>query len=152
MLLCALALSGWGGVLAATLCPYAASEATLKADEHASCHAKGVKADADSSGSTHEAMGGMEAMPQTKGESQAAIAQLAAGRMSCCISHSNLPITPTGPRETQPAGREKNHADTQGLRAIAPYVTRFALAVVPTQGSPPGQLTRRHLLLNVFII
>jgi hypothetical protein len=158
LLLSALALSGWGVVLAATLCPHAARAAAMmaatssKTDGHSSCHAKSGTDAAHKSSPTHEAMGDMEEMSPTRGESPALSAQLAEGCRPCCVSHSNLPTAPVNPREAQPGGREKQHAASQDVKTIAPAVAAFVPTVVPTQGSPPGQLVRRHLLLSVFII
>lgn len=161
LLLCALALSGWGVVLAATLCPHAARAAAAtvaatasKTNEHSSCHAESeAPAAAHQSNSAHEAMGDMEAMSPSEEEKSAALsAQLVEGCRPCCISHSNLPTAPVNPRELQQSGREKNQAAAQDVKTIAPQVAAFVPAVVPTQGSPPGQLIRRHILLSVFII
>jgi hypothetical protein len=153
LLLCALALSGWSGVLAATFCPYAAraAAASLKTDEHASCHAQSDGTAAHNQSAGHEAMGDMEAMTPNEGESPAASAQLVESCRPCCISHGNLPTAPTGARESQQNGREAKHTASQDAKTITSPL-RFTPAVVPTQGSPPGQLTRRHLLLSVFII
>lgn len=161
LLLCALALSGWGVVLAATLCPHAARAAAAavivtttasKTDGHASCHAESGAPAAHQSSSTHEAMGDAEAMSPSKAESPALTAQHVGGCRPCCVSQSNLPTAPVSPRESQQGGRGKSHAASQDVKTIAPMVTAFVPAVVPTQGSPPGQLIRRHILLSVFII
>jgi hypothetical protein len=151
--LCALTLSGWSGVLAATFCPYAArtAAASLKTAEHASCHAQRGAADVNNSNSKHEAMGDMEAMAPAEGESPAASAQVVESCRPCCISHGNLPTAPAGARESQQNGREAKHTAAQESKTITSPL-RFTPAVVPTQGSPPGQLTRRHLLLSIFII
>lgn len=157
ILLVALAVSGWGSLLAASLCPYAAKTAAiaLKTTEHASCHAQGgaAVATAHDQSSTHEAMGYMEATTPTRGESPSASAQLVQSCRPCCISHGNLPNAPAGGvREARADGREKHQAAAQDVKAIAPPVAAFVPAIVPTQGSPPGQPVRRHLLLSVFII
>jgi cytoskeletal protein RodZ len=152
--LCALALSGWSGVLAATFCPYAAranAAASLKTDAHASCHAQSGGTAAHTQSSSHEAMGDMEAMTPNEGESPAASAQVVESCRPCCISHGNLPTAPVGARESQQNGREAKHTVSQEVKTVT-SPPRFIPAVVPTQGSPPGQLTRRHLLLSIFII
>lgn len=152
LLLCALASSGWSSVLAATFCPYAARAAvSLKTDEHASCHAQGGATTAHKQNSQHEAMSDMQAMSTTEGESPDAATQVIEPCRPCCISHGNLPTAPVNARESQQNGREAKHIASQEVKTIASPL-RFAPAVVPTQGSPPGQLARRHLLLSVFLI
>ena len=153
-LLCALALSGWSGVLAATLCPYAtrAASASVKTDAHSSCHAQSGGMVAQNHNARHQAMGDMEATTRTEGKSPAAAAQAVESCRPCCISHGNLPTAPAGVRDSQPQnGRETKHTASQEVKTMV-FPLRFAPAVVSTQGSPPGQLSRRHILLNVFII
>lgn len=154
ILLCALALSGWSSVLAATLCPYAARAAAvaLKTDEHSSCHAKSGAGAADNSNSAHQAMGETEAMTRTEGESPAASVQHVEACRPCCISHGNLPTAPTGARESQQNGREKNQTAATEVKTVAPPLAAFVPAIVPVQGSPPGQQTRRYILLSMFLI
>lgn len=157
LLLCALALSGWGSVLAAVLCPHgmkASAQISKPADtgEHATCHAESNKAAAHHSAPKHKAIDGMaaEAVPQTKEASRT----LATPSQSCshCISHSNLPGASLNPREAQPNGRETNHTAAEAKEAFAPPVVRFVPAIHPVQGSPPGQRVAKYLLLNTFII
>jgi hypothetical protein len=157
LLLCALALSGWGSVLAAALCPHGMKASVpistpTGTGEHATCHAESNKAAAHHSAPQHEAIAGMatEAAPQTKEASRT----LETPSQSCwhCISHSNLPAAPVSPRESQSNTRETNQTAAEDKVTFAPPVVRFVPAVLPVQGSPPGQLVAKYLLLNTFII
>jgi hypothetical protein len=157
LLLCALALSGWGSVLAAALCPHgmkasAQLSTPAGAGEHATCHAESNKAVAHHPAPQHDAIAGTvaEAAPQTKEGSRT----LATPSQSCrhCISHSNLPNAPVNPRESRPNTRETNRTAAEVKGTFAPPSVRFVPAVLPVQGSPPGQLVAKYLLLNTFII
>lgn len=157
LLLCALALSGWGSVLAAALCPHGMRASTPVSTPtgkgaHATCHAESNKTAAHHSAPKHEAIAGTatEAAPQTKEESRT----LATPLHSCwhCISHGNLPVAPVNPRESQPNGRETNQTAAEEKGTFAPPVFGFVPAIVPVQGSPPGQRVAKYLLLNTFII
>jgi hypothetical protein len=154
LLLCALALSGWGSVLAAALCPHgmrASAHISKPAGmgEHATCHAESNKAVAHHAASKHEAIA-EEAVPQTKDSSRT----VATPSQSCshCISHSNLPAAPVNWRESQTSGRETIQATAEDKGTFAPPVVGFVPAVLPVQGSPPGQRVAKYLLLNTFII
>jgi len=157
LLLCALALSGWGSVLAAALCPHgmkapAQLSTPTVTDEHATCHAESNKTAPHHSAPKHEAIAGTaaEAVPQTKDEART----LTTPAHSCwhCISHSNLPSAPVNPRESQPNARETNQAPAEDKGTFAPPVVGFVPAIRPVQGSPPGQRVAKYLLLNTFII
>jgi len=155
--MCALALSGWGSVLAAALCPHgmkASAHISKPAGtgEHATCHAESDKAVAHHAAPKHEAIAGNagEADPQTKESSRT----VATPSQSCshCISHSNLPGAPVNWRESQPSGRETNQTIAEDRGIFAPPVVGFVPAVLPVQGSPPGPQVAKYLLLNTFII
>jgi len=165
VLLCALCLSGWGGVLAAALCPHAAASARAAAsveagmsmdDDHACCHPEAKDAQEEHcSNSSHEAMGETQTRPAIKRDSQARHSQaLAQSKDSCshCIGRSTLPIWPA--KASEPSQRRPDsHGPTQDeAKPIAPPVLRFVSSVAPTQGAPPGTATRKHLLLSIFLI
>jgi hypothetical protein len=120
--------------------------------EHASCHAESNKTAAHHSAPQHEAIAGTaaEAVPQTKDAART----LATPSHSCwhCISHSNLPSAPVNPRDSQPNTRETYQTAAEDKETFAPPVVGFVPAVLPVQGSPPGQRVAKYLLLNTFII
>lgn len=160
VLLCALSLSGWGGVLAAALCPHAAASARAAAsveagmsmdDDHACCHAdaKDVQEEHCSS-SSHEAMGETKATPATKRHSQA----LAASEDSCshCIGRSTLPAWPARASEPSQHRPDAHRPAQDEAKPVAPPVVRFVSSIAPTQGAPPGAAARKHLLLSIFLI
>lgn len=157
ILLCALALSGWGSVLAAALCPHgmrASAHISKPADtgEGATCHAENNTSDAHHSAPKHESTDGAaaEALPQAKEASRT----LAAPSQSCshCISHGNLPGVRVSPRESQPNPREAYQIASEDKGTFAPPVVRFIPAIRPVRGSPPGQTVEKYLLLSTFII
>ncbi|HYY59422.1 MAG TPA: hypothetical protein VE842_18995 [Pyrinomonadaceae bacterium] len=155
VLLCALILSGWGGVLAAVLCPHAAqmAAAPLKTKGHASCHAKADASDDESpaAAASHKSMDDMEASSRTKEESRDAAAR---STESCrhCISHRSLPTEPVKARDAQPGRGDTGVVDSPPVRSIAPPAFIRISNIIPTQGSPPGRGARRHLLLGIFLI
>ncbi|HEV2914185.1 MAG TPA: hypothetical protein VGX92_12965 [Pyrinomonadaceae bacterium] len=160
ILLWALNVSGWGGVLAAALCPHAAQMAAakgpaaspLKTKEHASCHAKADQSASQSSmASSHEANADGKAPSSTREAGPLALTEPA---RSCqhCVSHRGLPTEPVKTRDSQPGRTDAGNLYSPDAKTIAPPVFEFAQAVVPTQGAPPGRQARRHLLLSVFLI
>jgi hypothetical protein len=159
LLLCALMLSGWGGLLGAAFCPHAAAragavasvaESMSMADDHACCHADAKGSDKHCSNSSHGAMDGMEATPATEPSPQA----LAPPAASCshCIGHSSLPAAPTKAGEATQHRPDAHRLALKEVKHIAPPVVRFVSTIAPTQGAPPGPAARKHLLLSIFVI
>jgi hypothetical protein len=159
ILLIALTVSGWGGVIAVALCPHAARASAADAaptpmkmdDDHACCPVKSaMTADEHCSNSSHQAKGEMEAMHRTTDEPRS-LAQLAE---SCwhCVRHNSLPGAPLSMRDAQQNGSEASRAASQEVKPISPPAARFVSAINPVQGAPPGQPIRKHLIFSVFLI
>lgn len=163
LLLCALMLSGWGAVLAAALCPHAATagraasvvESMSMEDDHACCPARDEGAAGASehcSQASQEATHEMEAMASTARPTPQAVAWPAA---SCahCIGRNGLPAAPAKAASDAAQKRQDAHRLTaQETKLVAPHALSFVSTISPTQGAPPGPAARKHLLLSVFLI
>ncbi|HEX8138654.1 MAG TPA: hypothetical protein VF544_13895 [Pyrinomonadaceae bacterium] len=159
-LLCALCLSGWGGVLAAAFCPHASASARAAAsveagqemdDDHACCHADARDAQEEHcSNSSHEAMVETKARPATERHSQA----LAPSEDSCshCIGRSSLPVRPAKASEPSQHRHDARGPAKDEAKPVAPPIFRIVSSIAPTQGAPPGPTARKHLLLSIFLI
>lgn len=165
VLLCALVLSGWGSVLAAALCPHAASRAAAASveagvgvdDDHACCHADAEGAGEHCSGSKHEATGESKATHAHGQRAQATkpLRQaLAPSESSCshCVGHSSLPVAPARFGEPSRPKHDAHRPAQDEAKPVAPPVIRFVSSIAPTQGAPPGPAARKHLLLSIFLI
>jgi hypothetical protein len=161
VLLCALVLSGWGGVLTAALCPHAAASARAATraaqgmemdDDHACCHreAKGAQKE-HCSGSSHEAVGEAK---RTTPAAERHPKTLAPSEASCshCIGHSSLPVAPVKAGEPSQQGSDAHRLAQDESKPFAPPVAQVVSAIAPTQGAPPGPAARKHLLLSIFLI
>jgi hypothetical protein len=147
VMLLALLVSGWGNVLAATLCPHAMN---------AQAQADVGKAAMHRHDSSRQEMDGMQ-MAQT-GEtghcdSKVAAFDQPAGICTHCLSRNESPATSSSlQRELTLKKRDtgkivKPEAITATLPAIV-HTPQF----LPTQNAPPGSSNRKHLLLSVFLI
>jgi hypothetical protein len=157
LLLCALLLSGWGGVLTSALCPHAAraavaplAESMGMADDHACCHAQKAEKDEHCPTSSREAMSDMDMKAPAAAEPQSLAAP--AGSCSHCIIHKGLPTAPVNPRDARQNNSDANQRASQNAKTVAPPAARLVSTIVPTQGAPPGATARKHLLLSIFLI
>src|SRR5207248_3812591 len=145
--LLALLVSGWGNVLAATLCPKM---------QVASCCLTKTTHD---SASQHEAMAmdgmsmdGMAMMPAAEVEANS-MGQPAA---SCahCLSSPDLPfksvVTVNSVRESERNLSAPIAASV--LRSLAAFSSSFAPPISSRQHAPPGSSTSLHVFISVFLI
>ena len=143
-ILFALSLSSSGNLLAATLCPHTA-------DGHSCCRAM-----AGDKSSTHETMGGMEMASRMEMERVAdansdanAVTSLAEACYHC-LGHSQCTSTSAGLRE---ANEIRANSETRAHVRTAPDVPLISTLTNSFQPhGPPGQSTRRHVLINTFRI
>jgi hypothetical protein len=145
VMLLALLVSGWGNVLAATLCP----------------HAMGAQANVEKAAmhqhhSSEQEMGGMQ-MPQT-GEavhcdSKVAAFDQPAGICTHCLGQNDSPATSSSlQRELTLKKRDTGTiVKPEAIAAISPSIVHTQ-QFLPTQNAPPGSSNRKHLLLSVFLI
>jgi hypothetical protein len=148
VLLLALCLSGWGSVLAAALsCPHAAAQ------DHSCCHDKHAQKKAQDLCSTpeHEAMGDMQMMAAPVVADAATLRATGTTPCAHCMERSEIPATPDAFQLNQ-VRRSVDVAAPHTPTPLAPFAALFTPPVRSRQGSPPGTLTRKHLLLGVFII
>lgn len=133
-------VSGWGRVLAATLCPH-------MAQDHSCCHALMA-----GSGS-HEAMGDMQMMPAAPSP-EPGTGTLGQPVEACahCIGHSGIPATPVAAHEANQAKRIPDVDAPLALMPLALSAPSFILAISSRQGSPPGVTGSRHVLISIFRI
>ncbi len=163
LLLLALTLSGWGGVLAAAFCAHDASQPSLMEDDHDCCRAQLDEqtahcAAAQPAPSAHEAMLASEtAEPATLTTKQAiTVDETALGQATqiCfhCLSRGGLPATFVLPREPEQKKRTASTPAPQLLKPIIPPVVFCAPILAARQNAPPATAVRKHLLMSVFVI
>jgi len=155
IILLALLLGGWGGVIAATLCPHAgASASPPMAEDHACCRAKSEHAGLHHSTSHHGAAHGakpgrMPAAHQLQG--RAALGQ-PRGACAHCMGQRDLPATIVGARELTSVKRGDGEMVAPMAKLEAAPVAVAVSHFVPQQHAPPQSAGRKHLLLSVFLI
>ena len=159
IILLTLLVSGWGSVLAATLCPHAGAnqpQATL--ESHSACHTKTEQAAEHHSGSRagSEAMHHAKTMPKPElrfhgSSNNAAALTLPAGTCTHCVEQNKLPATPTS---ALGSALQKHDAGKIIIQTAAPVSLPavFSVQFAPTQHAPPGRTNRKHILLSVFLI
>jgi hypothetical protein len=144
--LLALLVSGWGNVLAATLCPHAMG---------GQAQANVEKAVAHQHDSSQQEMGGMQMTHASEAghcDSKVAAFDQPAGICTHCFSRNESPATSSSLRELTLKKRDA------GTIVRPEAITTTSLAIVytpqflPTQNAPPGSSNRKHLLLSVFLI
>lgn len=162
LLLLALSLSGWSGVLAAAFCSHDAAKPSAATEDHDCCLSKLDEktehcAAASPSSSMHEAMTTNETHAATLKTERVAKASEIALRQAThlclhCASHKGLPTTFVVTREPEQKKRAANFAAPQALKPLVPFVVFFAPTLAVRQNSPPVVTARRHLLLGVLVI
>jgi hypothetical protein len=168
ILLSALLLGGWGGVIAAAFCAHDAGARSMMAEEHDCCRAQLEKAQPHcganappSSSSSHEemTMDEMEAMPVASAAAAqpltaavvVALDQLGAACQHC-VSRRELPATFLSAQAAEQKRRDANHATPPQLKMLSAPVAYLTSTLAARQNAPPGQPARRHLLLGVLVI
>ncbi|MBC7909281.1 MAG: hypothetical protein H7Y30_02200 [Pyrinomonadaceae bacterium] len=142
-------VSGWGVVFADTLCPHKQARRAHERIETVAQHREGS--------SCHEEMASDEAEaiepPDAEEEAQRASFEGQTGPCTHCITN---PETPANLLVfTRVAELSKRDAGVPVLPPsgfLSSFATSFAPPVQARQHAPPGTLSRRHLLLNVFLI
>lgn len=148
VLLFVLLTGAWGNVLAASLCP-------RMAQDHSCCHAKAMQ-------HAHEAMGDMQMnemqmsemqMPSAaEQETQSMRAVPPDAECEHCLSHSQLTTKLPTLREAEQTRRGEDVAAPLALASHASSIPLFVLPVHARPHAPPGAMTSRHVLINVFRI
>lgn len=150
-ILIAHSFSGWGGVIAAELCPHMRQSANADAPTAHACCAISE----DTTTEPHCA-----SMPQAEQVAQAASsvavqqpgAALTPSCSHCCAGSSELPRPPTvAPQQTLASRDYDAIAATSISKLFFGTMDFFAPKIVSTQNAPLVSL-RRHLLLKVFLI
>jgi hypothetical protein len=142
-------VSGWGIVLADTLCPHKQArrahqgvEPVVKHERGSSCHAEMARDEVEANET-----------PAAEEEEQRASFEGQTGPCTHCITN---PETPTNlfafARATELSKRDARAAVLPPSSFLSPFATSFAPPVQARQHAPPGTLSRRHLLLSVFLI
>ncbi|HEX7999395.1 MAG TPA: hypothetical protein VF528_13495 [Pyrinomonadaceae bacterium] len=163
LLLLALSLSGWSGVLAAAFCAHDGAKPSTTTEDHDCCPSKldgptehcGA---ASTSSSTHEASAAKQmhaaALKTERVASSTSEIALRQATQNClhCAANSGLPSTFVVTREPEQKKRAANLAASQTLKPVVPPVASFAPAPAARQNAPPCIAARRHLLLGVLVI
>jgi hypothetical protein len=144
-----LLVSGWGTALVGAFCKnpleHACHQQDAEAPEHGYASQEEVAMD-DMEMSCHETA----AEPEKKGADA-----LGQSPDSCahCIGGSKLPVSPfvyaSGVNE---ARRDAGALRVEASQLLSQPAESFAPSVQARQGAPPGPQSRRHILINVFLI
>lgn len=146
-------VSGWGVVLADTLCPHKQASRALAKAEPVVTRVQGS--------SCHEEMGqgGMEtADAPSEAEPHASDEQTTSftGHTGLCTHCFSTPETQTNllvlARGTELTKRDAGTPVALPSSFLSTHADLFAPPVQARQHAPPGRLSRRHLLLSVFLI
>ncbi|HEX5709693.1 MAG TPA: hypothetical protein VFX96_20610 [Pyrinomonadaceae bacterium] len=159
-LFAALSAGGVGGVLATALCADAGPPAVA---EHACCR-KETSDDTSSAESCPMSVRGKtdarasDAKTHAARRASVAASQVGAARLlpprACahCVGDTG---TPPAAFKLRVADASRRGADAEAPRATLParpVYDSFVPHVTPTQGAPPGDHARRHVLHSVFLI
>lgn len=148
---------GWGTVLAANWCLY--QRCIPSASENKQGEAHEAKASEDghcfnsskpSGHGQHQATAVKQAQPVTRKES--VVQKRLGSRCGHCVGAPQSPARGNFKASTSESRRDAG-TDTQQVarRFVLPGVVSFP-ALTPSQGAPPVPSSRRHLLINVFLI
>ena len=154
----ALLASGWGSVLAATMCPHEGCMTAVAAKRHSASQAEGLSSQkGHCSGSTEQPKN------QSHEEAAPASAELPTKKRfdaphqptSDCFHCMGAPALPV--RSSDESVPSQTHHDA-GVASpnvtrtpVVPRVASFP-AITPTQGSPPTPAEPKYLLIQVFLI
>jgi hypothetical protein len=164
----ALLLSAWGNVIAAAFCPRFAlnhdcclkhgTQPSKQAKHESSCHHEmaGMEMDdmemeteADSAPDTN-AQNSHAQLPSESSSDDVAL-DLPIEQCACCLSQSQ---TTSGTVSVVAIDPSKQLVETNSLPAnfATDLTSAFAGFIVPSEHSPPGPSTPRHVIINVFRI
>jgi hypothetical protein len=141
-------VSGWGVVLADTLCPHKQArraqqrtESAMAHGQRPSCHAEMAMDDAENAGAT-----------SAEDEERISVTGHT-GLCNHCVSRpenqTNLFIFARGTEQTK---RDAAAPLLPAANSLSPFASSFAPPVRARQHAPPVKLARRHLLLSIFLI
>ncbi|HEV7375686.1 MAG TPA: hypothetical protein VGN95_13265 [Pyrinomonadaceae bacterium] len=142
--LLALLVSGWGNVLAATLCPHVMG-----------AQANVEKAASHQHDSPQQAMGGMQMTHASESghcASKVAAFDQPAGICTHCLSRNEFPATASSLRELTLKKRDAGTIVRPAASAATSLAIVYTPQFLPTQNAPPGPSNRKHLLVSVFLI
>ena len=146
LLICVISLlflSGWGHVLAASLCP--------NMQDMPGCAMQTENA-AISNVEGHEAME-MGDMQMMSPNIESKVNALARPFASCCASRPEVPPAPVfASRGAERSKQDPSAALQQNLKALAPQLPSFATPVTSRQHAPPVASTPRYVLISAFLI
>jgi hypothetical protein len=146
LLICVISLlflSGWGHVLAASLCP--------NMQDMPGCSMQTENA-AISNMEGHEAME-MGDMQMMSSNTESKANALARPFVSCCASRPEVPPAPVfASRGAEQSKQDPSAALQQNLKALAPQLPLFATPVTSRQHAPPVASTPRYVLISAFLI
>jgi hypothetical protein len=154
----ALALSGGGGALAASLCPHAdCGPAAGPVMSPAAGHHDGASR-VDHHGHTSEAAGGQHLDASSGARRQTAPHATRRGVQSThdnscrhCVARGPAAPASELERRSDAPKRDGRVAPAPSARPVSATAADFVTEVTPHQGAPPGR-TSRHVLNNVFRI
>jgi hypothetical protein len=160
---CVLLMNGAGGVLAATLClglrcstPDIGNKRSAHpgAESSGAAHCAGTAEPSGHGGHHAPAVAGEKIKPaaETGPVKEAAAKAKVNSHCGHCVSAPQSPAR-SGFKASASESRRDPSPDTQqpARRFVLPAVASFP-ALRPSQGAPPAQSSRRHLLVNVFLI
>jgi hypothetical protein len=164
----ALLFSAWANVIAAAFCPRfmpngdcclkRGAQQAKQVKHESSCHHemaamemddKQMETEADSAPDTSAQNSKVE-LPSESSSDEVAL-YLPIEQCACCLSHSQ---TTSGTVSVVAIDPSKRLVDTNSLPANFTIGSTSALAglILPSEHSPPGQSTPRHVIINVFRI
>ena len=153
LIISVLFVGGWGVVLADTLCPHKQASRAQKKAEPVVTHGQGSSCHAEM------AMDDMEpAAAPTDNEPSAEDEQRASfsghtGLCTHCFSRTETPANLfVFARGTELSKRDAGVPVALPASFSSPFASLFAPPIQARQHAPPGTLSRRHLLLSVFLI
>ncbi len=148
LVLSLLFLSGWGVVLADTLCPHKQArrvqqktEPVMAHGQAPSCHAEMAMDDAGTAGAT-----------SAEDEERASVTGHT-GLCNHCVSRPETQDTLfIFARGTEQTKRDAAAPLLPAANSLSPFAISFAPPIRARQHAPPAKLSRRHLLLSIFLI
>jgi hypothetical protein len=155
--ICAFMAGGWGTVLAANWCLY--QRCIPSASENKQMDAPEEKASEDghcsksSQASGHEQHQAKEVKKSKPVAGKESVAQKGINsRCGHCVSAPQVPVRNSFKASASETRRDAGSCASQlAKHFILPGAASFP-ALAPSQGAPPTPSSRRHLLINIFLI
>lgn len=157
LLFVALSASGWGRVMATSLCAHGGGtqNAPEQSEDHSCCPDGHAKQESHCHTESNNAVGVNQVAHQKHKSVGVVTSDESFVRAIAPCGHCLTRSVPAPAYTLRESSQSRKAADTRPIAASQSHhahQTTFVLPVISRQGAPPGTSARSHVLLNIFLL